>query len=130
VSGIHVYHPRPGVTAISVRGWRPAKLNDLLGNWRKAARLKAADQDVIRAAVLSAGLPPAKCKRRVSLTITRGPRTRKCDPDAFWKSLLDALVGNKLLVGDSDKWCELGEADQEQKGKETSTTIILEELDL
>jgi hypothetical protein len=37
-----------------------------------------------------------------------GPRQRGADPDAYWKSLLDALVHAGLLVDDSPKWCELG----------------------
>ena len=45
---------------------------------------------------LEAGIPRATGRRRVSLHIVLAPRQRAGDPDAFWKSTLDALVAEAI----------------------------------
>lgn len=104
-----------------------ARLNQLLGDWRRAARLKARDRRIIGLAVLAAGIPRAAAKRRVSLTITLGPRQRGADPDAYFKSTLDSLVHCGMLKDDSRHWCELGPVSY-SRGPVAQTTITLEDI--
>lgn len=93
---------------IKIDGWQPTPLNQLLnGHWAVAAKKKRADRDSVAIGCIQAGLPPATGKRRVSLQIVLGPRQRSCDPDAYWKSLLDALVWCKALVDDRRQCVEL-----------------------
>ncbi len=107
-----------------IPGWHPAPLNKLLGHHMAAARLKAKDREQVARAALVYGLrkarvvnPPlmadaiegcgvdiSKIKRRMSLTIVAEPGKRACDPDAYSKSLLDAMVHAGLLVNDSRHW--------------------------
>ena len=108
--------------------WHPCTLNVLLScHWAKRGRLKALDRDLIACYALQHGTTPASGKRRVSLTITLAPRQRGCDRDAYWKSLLDALVHAGLLVNDSPKWCELGSVEY-LRGKWRATTVTLEDV--
>lgn len=55
-----------------------------------------------------AGIPSARGRRRVRVTIHKGKRSRVTDDpanrDSRAKSLLDALVSLGLLVDDCDKW--------------------------
>ena len=112
---------------LTIPGWRPATLNELLsGHWRKAARLKKQDAEIIAAACWMARLPKAAGKRRVSLRLTLPPRQRRWDKDALWKSLLDGLVKAGALVNDSPNWCEPGEVVY-QRGDRLVTEIILED---
>jgi len=115
-------------THIYIPNWRPATLNSLMGHWSKAHKLKKADREMIFA--YCNGLPRASGKRRVSLHITYGKGMRVCDPDAFWKSTLDALVQGKMLVDDSDKYVELGEVKQKRvaKGVHMLTRITLQDI--
>lgn len=78
-----------------------SRLNELLGNWRRAAARKKRDRQLVALACLAAGVPPAEGKRRVSLIVGLGPRQR-CDPDCWHKSLLDSLVACKVLRNDSN----------------------------
>ncbi len=85
--------------------WQPAPLNKLLGHWSKSAKLKKLDRGVI--AYYFADTPKAQGKRRITLEIILGKGQRGCDPDAYWKSLCDALVHAGMLKDDSAKWVEL-----------------------
>lgn len=49
---------------------------------------------------------PKPIKRRVWLKVSNN-WVRKPDPTAYWKSLLDALVVNGLLVDDNERWSEI-----------------------
>jgi Holliday junction resolvase RusA-like endonuclease len=104
----------------------PARLNTLLGHWGTRSKRKRADRDTIALAALLAGIPRATGPRRVSLVVTLGPR-RRADPDCFFKSVCDALTACQLIVDDSSKWLELGPV-RIERGKEKSTTIILEDV--
>lgn len=84
--------------------WHPTPLNRLLGNYHKAGQLKRADRDMVAAYARLARIPKAPGKRRVQLEIVLGRGQRKHDPDAFWKSLLDAMVHAKVLINDTDRW--------------------------
>jgi hypothetical protein len=71
---------------------------------------------------------PAKGKRRVSLHLTLAPRQRAADPDAFWKSTLDALVAAELLTDDNRQSVELGTVTFD-RGPARRTVITLADLD-
>jgi hypothetical protein len=92
---------------VRITGWHPTRLNVLLAShWAKAARLKAADALVVRAACLGADVSRADARRRISLEIGLAKGQRGGDPDCYWKSLLDALVNCGALVDDSREWCD------------------------
>lgn len=97
---------KPKSYTVDIPSWHPATINQLLGGnrWR-AHRLKKSDQGII--AHYCRTVPLAKIRRRVELTITLRYRQRAADADAYWKSLLDALVKAKMLVNDSHHWVEL-----------------------
>src|SRR4051812_7545214 len=110
---------------LTIEGWHPARLNDLLrGHWSRGHRLKKADRQIVGLAARLQGIPPATGKRRVSLTITLGPRQRAGDVDAYQKSLLDSLVQAGLLTDDNRQGVELAPV-QFERGPGRSTTIIL-----
>lgn len=109
---------------IIIENWHPTRLNQLLGcyHWSQANRLKKADAKML--AAYSRHVEKAAGKRRVTLTITMAPKMRCADVDAFWKSLLDGLVRNHLLIDDSPKWCEIMPVVYE-RGPVKKTTIRL-----
>ena len=91
----HVHIPR----------WHPTRLNTLLSaHWGRAAKLKRADKEMI--AYYLKSVPRAQGKRLVEVWIGLGDRQRGGDVDAYQKSLLDALVENKIIVDDSHAWVE------------------------
>lgn len=95
------------MTEIIIPNWHPTLLNVLLNcSPHKRNRLKRADQGMVATYARLAEAPRATGKRRVTLTIVLGPRQRGGDPDAYWKSLLDALAACGQLVDDSRKWVE------------------------
>jgi hypothetical protein len=98
----------PGaVYRLEICGWTPTLVNELLhAHPMRAATLKRSDRDLVRGYAFVAGIPAALGKRRVSVELHGWPRGRLPDPDAVWKSLLDALVAAGLLVDDSARWCE------------------------
>lgn len=113
---------------VAIPDWRPALANDLAaaGHWAGRARRKRADLQLVAAYCVLAGVPLATLPRRVSLEIL-GPFRRLPDPDAPWKSVLDALVGCGRLVDDSALWCQLAAPAFEYRPK-YATTITLEDL--
>lgn len=72
-------------------------------------------------------VPKATLKRRVTVHIHIKGRGRTPDPDAYFKSLLDALVFNEMLVDDGSKWVELAPV-LFFRGNEKKTVIILEDM--
>jgi hypothetical protein len=95
--------------ALTIDRWHPARLDQWDGrHWSVRARLKRVDRQIVGLYARTAGIPPATGKRRVSLMLTLGPRQRGGDPDAYWKSILDALVHDGLLLDDSRQRVELG----------------------
>ena len=108
--------------------WHPARINQWEGrHWTVKARLKKSDQEIVWTYSRLAGLPTAEGKRRVRLTIVLGPRQRGGDPDAYWKSLLDALVCAGQLVDDSRQWVTTCPVKYERSA-ERATRIELEDL--
>jgi hypothetical protein len=112
---------------LTIPNWQPATVNQLLVGVRGRIRLKKQDRELVGWYARAAGIPRATTPRRVSLRITLGPRQRAADPDAHWKSLLDALVCAGLLVDDSRKWVQLG-AVVFERGPARSTAIVLEDV--
>lgn len=85
--------------------WHPTTLNKLNRNYQQASRLKGIDRQMI--AVHYMRFPACgETRRRVTLTIELRPGQRAPDPDAYWKSTLDALVKVGALKNDSYKWVE------------------------
>ncbi len=112
-----------GVTRITVKNWVPTPLNRLMTcHWANAGRLKKLDLMVLQ--VASNGLPRAAGKRRVRMTVTLSKYQRAPDPDALWKTTLDALVHARMLINDSHLWCELDPVEF-MRGTEQATTILL-----
>jgi Holliday junction resolvase RusA-like endonuclease len=113
---------------LTIPGWHPVRLNQLLHvHYLKRARMKKADRMMVAFYARHFKIPPATGKRRVSLQITLAPRQRAGDPDAYWKSLLDALVHAELLLDDNRQGVETGPVTF-ARGVCKVTTIILEEL--
>jgi hypothetical protein len=113
---------------IDIPDFHPTPLNKLLGgHWAKGARKKKADARMVWAYAASAQVPKATGRRSVELTITLAPRQRAFDPDAPWKSLLDALVRCGLLTDDNRQGVELLPIRYE-RGERKGTQIILRDL--
>ena len=114
---------------ITITHWHPARLNQWDGrHWSVRAGLKKADRVLVAWYAKACRVPEAICKRRVSLILTLASRQRSPDPDAFWKSSLDALTAAGLLVNDSGLWCELGTV-KFRRGQDRQTELVLEDLD-
>lgn len=110
-----------------IANWHPAKINTLLSlHWAKRQKIKAADRNIIF--TYFKNVPVATCKRRVELFIGLGHRQRGGDPDAYWKSLLDALVQAELLIDDSKEYVELAPVQYYRNGEESETLIILSDI--
>lgn len=113
---------------LEIAQWTPATLNQLLGvHWAVAARRKKVDRRTIVLFAHQHAIPHATGKRKVSLIVEGWPRGRLPDPDAFWKSTLDALVHAHMLIDDSSRWCELGSVDVRRSAKK-KTKILLENI--
>lgn len=117
---------------VRIPNWMPTSLNKLLGNWRRRARLKKADQQMVAVYCHQAGVPKASGKRRVNVTILQPASTpgRMPDPDNLLKSLLDALVQAGMLVDDSSKWLTQGKVEilREPTVAALETVIELEDI--
>jgi Holliday junction resolvase RusA-like endonuclease len=111
-----------------IRDWHPTPLNRLVGcHYGTRSRRKRFDRDLVAATALAGRVPKAAGKRRVGVRIVLGPRQRGCDPDAYWKSLLDALVACGLLLNDGRQGVELGAVRFDRDAK-PRTEITLEDL--
>ena len=114
---------------IEIPNWHPARINQFVGkHWGVGHRLKKADVSMIAFYAKLAHVPIASKKRRMQLTIVYGKRKRQADKDAYWKSLLDALVCAGMLVDDSPKWVTCEEPIYERAAK-SLTRIELTDID-
>lgn len=114
----------PGTYTMTILGWRPRSLNELMGfHHMTVYKLKKRDKQRIALEKMVHGIPDAVHKRRVSLRIVLQGRDKATDPDANWKSLLDALVACRLLVNDSSEWVSLGEVEYERGKRATVLTL-------
>lgn len=114
---------------ITIGGWHPARLNQWDGrHWAVRAKAKQDDRIVIDLACRANALvTQATGKRRVSLEIVLGPRQRGCDPDAYWKSLLDGLKHAGAILDDRKECVELGTVTY-SRGPRKATKITLEDV--
>ena len=112
---------------IYIPDWTPTPLNKLLKvHWSNSRKMKKTDAEIISAYSRSC-VPATIQKRSVSLIIILPKGQRACDPDAYWKSLLDGLVKCGLLVNDSARWCQNGFVEF-ARGERLASFIILEDL--
>jgi hypothetical protein len=105
-----------------------ARLNELIGSWRKAARLKKRDRGTVALACRLARVPPAAGKRLASLHVVLGPRQRAGDPDCYFKSLGDALVACGALRDDNRQGVEWA-APTFSRGPKAGMVITLTDLE-
>jgi Holliday junction resolvase RusA-like endonuclease len=117
----------PGAYRITIPGWHPATVNELMKSVKARIRLKKRDRGMVAIAALAQQIPAAHGRRRVHLAITMGPGQRGADPDAYWKSLLDAMVMCGLLIDDRKEYVVLDPVEF-VRGKEPETTIELYDL--
>lgn len=111
---------------IIITGWHPAPLNKLVNShWATAHKLKKRDKKEIFYA--SRHISAANSKRKVEVIIELAKGKRACDPDAYFKSLGDALTAAGMLVNDSYKWVEWMPVKYERGV--TKTTVRLYDCD-
>lgn len=113
---------------LHIYNYHPPTVNELMKCWRKAGRLKKACVSIMWKSCLEQKLVKASDKRMVSIIITTCKRGRKCDPDAYLKTTLDALVKCKMLVDDSSQWCDFSST-LITTGDKNQTTIILTDIE-
>lgn len=117
-----------GEYVIEMPDWHPSPLNKLLGHWRLPAKRKKQDREMVWAYVKQAKIPlDSQTKRSIELTIVLGPKQRACDPDAYFKSLCDALVHAMAIWDDSREYCELQPVKFE-RGARKATRIVLRDI--
>jgi len=91
---------------ITIPQWHPVTINKLLAShFGKRIKLKKLDVQMIGA--YSRHIPKAHKLRRVEIMVYAEGSGRRPDGDAHTKSVLDALVQNKLLTDDNREGCEL-----------------------
>jgi len=112
---------------IHIPNWHPTPLNKMLNShWAASRRMKLADAQMIAVYANKASVPKALGKRSVGLIISYAKGQRSCDPDAYYKSTLDALVKTGYLKNDSAAWVSFEQP--EFRRSEMSTTIILKDV--
>ena len=118
----------PGVRRLEITGWNPAGLNAITKDKIRAGiRLKKADKELVAMEAIKQATPRATGRRRVDTLIILEPGQRACDPDAYFKSSLDALKNAGLLKGDSDKWVDFSKP-RFVRSVEKSTVFTLTDL--
>lgn len=116
------------IWTLELPGYHPTPLNQLLGRHHFArGRLKKQDAEVIGRAVLLYGVPPAAGKRTVRLHLVFGPGERGCDPDAYWKTLLDALVQAGALKDDTRNYVLTPAPPEYSRGESRKSYVTIEE---
>ncbi len=107
---------------IIINDWHPTTLNKLMNSfWATAHKLKKRDKVEVRYA--SNHIPKAIHKRRVEIIIELGKGQRGADPDAYFKTVGDALAAAGLLVNDSHKWVEWSPVQYERGKKKTTIRL-------
>jgi Holliday junction resolvase RusA-like endonuclease len=114
---------------IEIPNWTPLTVNKWRSlHWAKANRRKTADRQMIGVYCYKSGLTKATKKRRVELNIIKSGRGRLPDPDAYFKSVLDALKNLGYIIDDSAKWVEWNQPKIE-RGKQIKTIIEITDCD-
>jgi hypothetical protein len=119
------------IYTITIDNWLPPTINRLMRmHFARRGKLlsEAATFVACYARLAEPPVPPAWCRRRVTLTLSApgGDGPKVGDPDARLKVALDALVRAGMLVDDSDEWCEL--MPRVRLRGEVRTVITLEDL--
>ena len=104
-----------------------ATANELNKSVRLKIQLKKRDRQWIGLACKSQDIPVATVKRRVQIIVILEPGQRGADPDAFFKSLADALKQAGAIKNDSAKWVEWPPV-QYERGKKPGMRIVLEDV--
>jgi Holliday junction resolvase RusA-like endonuclease len=111
-----------------IPGWRPVSVNRLIGfHFGKIKKLKDKDKVALAASFLVSGIPRAKGRRRVGMTLFFPGKSKRGDSDNYNKSARDAMVACGMIVDDSDKWAVFTEPVLAEGKK--ATLISLEDLD-
>ena len=114
------------VHTFTITDWHPVKLNDLIGrHWGVVKARK--DKDKLTVFYASINTPKAEGKRRVTVTITLGPRQHGADPDAYFKGLGDSLQYAGMLRNDNKESVEWAPVEY-VRGERMATTIKLEDI--
>jgi len=93
------------IWTMEIPGWHPCALNKLVhSHHHRASSFKAKDREIVARACLVYAIPAAEARRSVEIHLVFAKGARACDPDAYWKSLLDALVHARALKNDSMDW--------------------------
>lgn len=114
---------------LTIHGWLPTRLNQLIGHRRKAGALKKRDRIAIAVAARFQGIERAAGPRKVGIELTFGKGDRSGDPDAYYKSTLDALVYAGLLTGDTYKRVQFTQP-VFRRGPKRMTVITLEDVEV
>lgn len=94
--------------SVLIPRWHPTRLNKLVNShWATAHRMKQADAQMLGVYLYQAEVPKAAGKRRVEIEIVLGKGQRAGDPDAYFKSPIDALVRLGYLKDDNRQWLDL-----------------------
>jgi Holliday junction resolvase RusA-like endonuclease len=116
------------ICTLMIPGWMPVPLNKMLGHhWGTATKHKRADRLVVKAAVLAYHVPRAEVRRRVTVLVVLPKGKRAPDPDALYKSLLDAMVEAGALVNDSYRWV-VADPVEFARGDKLTTFVTLEDV--
>lgn len=121
------------IHVMTIHGWVPARINQILGNRRKGSALKRRDRYRIANEQRFRPIPEATGRRRVTIEITWARGDRPGDPDAYQKSVHDALKKAKLIKDDTIAWVQLTEPvylplNPRDRTDKRMTRIILEDV--
>lgn len=101
-------------------------------HWRTRSRELEQITTATKYLAFEAGIPPARTKRRVVVTIHKSTRSRVTDDpsnrDSRAKSVLDAMVHCGLLIDDSDKWLEWGGVKEGARMPQVCTVVTIQDV--
>lgn len=119
-----------GTQKLWIPKWRPTPLNIILGggHWAVGARRKKNDLWVISTYVKKEKLVWARGKRRLQIHVVLTGRQKKADPDAYFKTVCDALVHTKMLIDDDSDGVELAPTTYSRDNSAPGTLITLEDM--
>jgi hypothetical protein len=115
---------------ILIENWWPPSANDFRGrHWSAERKAKVGAYEFIAMYARNlGGVPAARGRRRVQLTLICGPRQRGMDSDNPQKVLRDALRAAAVIVNDDPKWLEFPEPTYE-RGPRRATRLVIEDIE-
>jgi Holliday junction resolvase RusA-like endonuclease len=116
---------------ITIPHWTPTSVNQQAkGHWSQFYKKKTADKQLMAYYCREQRIPGARGKRMVHTYMILEPKPgRKVDPDNVMKVLLDSLKHARMIIDDSDKWCDWTKPTVEKGTKAIwGTRIIIEDL--